>query len=124
MRFHGISGTPDRLFQAVSLAHEGPNAPGRNRTCLLSAFFLTRGTTGVPTVRARAVTFGGNSSTSRARRRHAPRLGLGLLVPALESTTPRVHDAGLRWSRRWFEDAADGVVVGQEVRRNGGWEAL
>ena len=41
------------------------------------------------------------------------------------ATTPRVRESGLRWSRRWWEDAPEGsVVAGQEIRRNGVWETL
>lgn len=37
----------------------------------------------------------------------------------------RDQGRGLRWSRRWFDDAPDGTaVVGVEIRHNGGWEPL
>ena len=55
--------------------------------------------------------------------------GNGYLGPSHAScnraTTPRVYENGLIWSRRWFEDAPEGTVVGnREVRRGGKWVPL
>jgi hypothetical protein len=60
---------------------------------------------------------------------HADGDGNGYLGPSHaacnRATTPRIRDTGLRWSRRWWEDASEGTIVaGREIRRNGGWEAL
>ncbi|HEU5206276.1 MAG TPA: hypothetical protein VFT94_01585 [Gaiellaceae bacterium] len=41
------------------------------------------------------------------------------------ATTPRARKTGLCWSRRWFEDATEDTIVGnEEIRRDGRWEPL
>jgi hypothetical protein len=59
---------------------------------------------------------------------HADGNGNGYLGPSHSScnrAAPRIYDNVLRWSRRWFEDAPEGTVVGnREVRRGGRWEPL
>lgn len=60
---------------------------------------------------------------------HADGEGNGYLGPSHarcnRATTQRDRRGGLRWSRRWVEDAPEGtVVMGKEIRRNGRWEPL
>jgi len=60
---------------------------------------------------------------------HADGEGNGYLGPSHarcnRATTPRIRSEGMRWSRRWWDDASEGtVVIGVEIRRNGRWEPL
>ena len=63
---------------------------------------------------------------------HADGEGNGYLGPSHarcnRAATQRDRRAGLRWSRRWFEDAPDApdgtVVVGKETRKNGEWHPI
>jgi hypothetical protein len=55
--------------------------------------------------------------------------GKGYLGPSHaacnRATTPRNRRDAMRWSRRWFDDAPEGTIVGNdEIRRGGQWEPL